>query len=108
MPFAAPPVSSLFDSKKSKTYYKEFSKEELLQTVIALEKDKEYLRQEYNKQVIEWHDAKTDLPKRYPGSLIKEGSTQFCDKCGSSIKTKWWSLKSIGCIQSKCKNWYKK
>lgn len=39
--------------------------------------------------------------------LIKEGSINFCE-CGSSIKTKWFGFIKEGCINARCKNYYKR
>ena len=40
------------------------------------------------------------------GRLIREGCTDFCIECGSSMAHAWFWQKSKGCIQPKCKNYY--
>ena len=39
--------------------------------------------------------------------LLKEGSYKTCE-CGSSIKTTWLGFKELGCINPRCKNYYKR
>jgi hypothetical protein len=40
--------------------------------------------------------------------MIQMGEINFCDKCHSSIKTKWLGFKKLGCIQPECDNYYKR
>lgn len=42
-----------------------------------------------------------------PSRILREGSVRFCPKCGSSIKTTFWTGKELGCIQPECSNFYK-
>lgn len=49
------------------------------------------------------------LPKAPLSSIIKEGSLGTCPNCRSTeIKRFIFFGKSIGCIQPKCKNYYKR
>ena len=46
---------------------------------------------------------------KLPGRLIREGTIGTCPKCGSTQERRFWLWgKSIGCINSKCENYYKK
>jgi hypothetical protein len=48
------------------------------------------------------------LPPKPPLTvIIQDGEFYRCDKCHSSIKTSWFGLKKLGCIQPKCENYYK-
>lgn len=51
---------------------------------------------------------KSMAPKFPPHRIVKEGSWKFCKMCGSSLKTKYFGLKTLGCIQSLCDNYYQK
>lgn len=43
------------------------------------------------------------------GRLIKEGTIGDCPKCKSTtVKRFFWFGRSIGCIQPKCTNYYKR
>ena len=47
-------------------------------------------------------------PKRPLTRIITEGTIGDCPKCNSTtIKRFIWFGQSIGCIQPKCKNYYK-
>jgi hypothetical protein len=61
-----------------------------------------------------WHPLPA-LPKKekeYPLGpsvrIIQEGEEFVCDKCNSSIKTKWFGFKKLGCINKKCGDYYGK
>lgn len=48
-------------------------------------------------------------PKCPPNRLIRDSAfvaTGFCEKCGSSIKSKWLFFKGDGCIQPECENFW--
>jgi hypothetical protein len=47
-------------------------------------------------------------PEKHLLRIIQEGELHTCTNCGSSIKTKWFGLKKLGCIHPKCENYYKK
>lgn len=47
-------------------------------------------------------------PKPPANRLIEEGSTKWCGKCGSSLKSKWLLWHHDGCINPDCKNYYKR
>ena len=47
-----------------------------------------------------------EKPKGYPLRIIQEGEVYICKKCGSSIKTKWFGFKKLGCIQPECEDYY--
>jgi hypothetical protein len=48
-------------------------------------------------------------PKAPPNSIIQLGNTRgFCDKCGSSLKSKWFFFKAGGCIQPDCENYWER
>ena len=47
-------------------------------------------------------------PKPPPGRIIREGVIGICDKCNSSLKTKWFFFKPGGCIQPECENYWEK
>ena len=46
------------------------------------------------------------LPKPPLCRIIREGSTSFCSKCGSSIKKTFWLRQILGCIQPLCIDYY--
>jgi hypothetical protein len=47
-----------------------------------------------------------EKPKGHPLRIIQEGEIHICSKCGSSIKTRWFGLKKLGCIQPECEDYY--
>ena len=49
-----------------------------------------------------------EKPKASPVRILKEGGVHVCSKCGSSIKTRWFGFKKLGCIQPECEDYYKK
>jgi hypothetical protein len=54
-------------------------------------------------------EVKKEKPKPPPNKIIREGALGgFCDKCGSSMKTKWFIFDGGGCIQPECDNYWKK
>lgn len=39
--------------------------------------------------------------------IIREGTTKFCEKCGSSLKSKFFGfITTDKCIQPECDNYY--
>ena len=47
-------------------------------------------------------------PKPPPNRLLQEGNTLgYCDKCGSSLKSKWLFFKKGGCINPECEDYWK-
>lgn len=48
------------------------------------------------------------LKPKFPlNQIIREGVTEYCPNCGSSMNKHWFSIKYNGCIQPECKNYYK-
>lgn len=48
-------------------------------------------------------------PKPPTNRIIQEGNTLgFCEKCGSSLKSKWLFFKAGGCINPDCEDYWKK
>ena len=45
-------------------------------------------------------------PKPPLSRIIREGTIGECEKCGSSLKTKWFFFKPGGCIQPECENYW--
>jgi len=48
-----------------------------------------------------------EKPKEPLLRIIKEGEEYICLLCHSSLKTKWFGLKILGCYQPECKNYYR-
>lgn len=47
-------------------------------------------------------------PAPPPNRLLQEGNTLgFCEKCGSSLKSKWLFFKAGGCINPECEDHWK-
>ena len=53
--------------------------------------------------------GKPPEPPIYPPSrILSEGNIiGHCEKCGSSLKSKWLFFKASGCIQPECENYWK-
>jgi hypothetical protein len=50
-----------------------------------------------------------EKPKPPIGRRINDWiAPPMCNVCGSSMKRKWFGLKTLGCIHPKCTNYYKK
>ena len=40
--------------------------------------------------------------------IIREGDSEFCEKCGSGIVRKFWIGTKLGCRQPRCSNFHNK
>lgn len=75
------------------------------------EKKKKKEPPELNDVIKSWklYDEPPEPPTPPPGRILSGvGIVGNCDKCGSSLKSKWLYWKGGGCIQPECENYWDK